>query len=177
MLLHQNQSAGLLDATMKQSSSKKFLIDGFPRAMDQVHGYQEWFGRQGDAVLFFACTEDVMTERIMARGQGRADDNPETLQKRLAKFRKVSMPVIEWYRGHTDLLKTVDANRSLEEVAADVDAYISGLEGATSPCTACVYCAALRHFVHCTAASSVHQSCLSCGSKRTCHKLSAFLST
>ena len=115
---------------MKESTTKKFLIDGFPRAMDQVHGYQEWFGRQGNAVMFFACTEESMTKRLMLRGEGRADDNPETIQKRLSKYREVSMPVIEWYRAHTDILKTIDANRPLEEVAKDVDAYISGLEGA-----------------------------------------------
>ena len=118
---------------MKESTSKKFLIDGFPRAMEQVFGYQEWFGRQGQAVLFLTCTEAVMTERIMARAQGRDDDNPETIQKRLEKFSDVSMPVIEWYRSHTDMLKTIDATRSLEEVAKDVDAYISGLEGAFLP--------------------------------------------
>ena len=122
-------AAGLLEAAMKESNSKKFLIDGFPRAMDQVHGYQEWFGRQGHAVLFLTCTEAVMTERAMSRAQGRADDNPDTIQKRLEKFRDVSMPVIEWYRGQTDILKTIDATRSLEEVAVDVDAYISDLEG------------------------------------------------
>jgi UMP-CMP kinase len=126
----QNYSAGLLEAAMKESSCKKFLIDGFPRAMDQVHGYQEWFGRQAHAVMFLSCTEAVMTERILSRGQGRADDNPETLQKRLTQFRDVSMPVIEWYRAHTDILKTIDGNRSLEQVAADVDEYIRGLEGA-----------------------------------------------
>lgn len=128
---------------MKESSSKKFLIDGFPRAMDQVHGYQEWFGRQGHAVMFFACTEEVMTERIMGRGQARTDDNPATVQKRLAKFREVSMPVIEWYRGHTDILKTIDANRSLEEVAVDVDTYISGLEGTLPFRPVCVFRAVL----------------------------------
>lgn len=123
--------AGLLEAAMKESTTKKFLIDGFPRAMDQVHAYQEWFGRQGNAVMFFACTEECMTERIMLRGEGREDDNPETIQKRLAKYREVSVAVIEWYRAHTDILKTIDANRPLEVVAADVDAYISGLEGVT----------------------------------------------
>ena len=50
---------------------------------------------QCDKVVFFECTEEVMEERLLKRGEtsGRADDNSETIKKRfktLNKVRKVS---------------------------------------------------------------------------------------
>jgi UMP-CMP kinase len=121
--------AGLLEDAMKHSKVQKFLIDGFPRAMEQVHA---WYGVPPKAVLFFDCPEEVMTQRLMDRGQGRADDNPETIAKRLAVFRETSMPVVEWYKAR-GLVQVFDANRPLQEVAADVDAFITCLEGTEAP--------------------------------------------
>jgi len=48
-------------------------------------------------VLFFECSEEAMTARIMSRGQtsGRVDDNLESAKKRFRTFREQSMPVVE----------------------------------------------------------------------------------
>ena len=69
-------------------SSKKYLIDGFPRSADNVSGWNELMGDLTDlrAVLWFDADEDTMTDRIMQRAinSGRIDDKIETLKKRFA---------------------------------------------------------------------------------------------
>ena len=67
-------------------SSKKFLIDGFPRNEDNQSGWEEVMGEHADMqfVLFLECTEEAMISRIQARSaaagdQKRNDDNIEVL--------------------------------------------------------------------------------------------------
>ena len=47
----------------------------------------------------FECSEDVMVQRLLQRGQtsGRVDDNEETIRKRLKIFQEATLPVIEHY--------------------------------------------------------------------------------
>lgn len=49
----------------------------------------------------FECSEDVMVQRLLQRGQtsGRVDDNEETIRKRLKIFQEATLPVIEHYNG------------------------------------------------------------------------------
>lgn len=50
-------------------------------------------------ILFFECSEEVMEERLIKRGEtsGRVDDNAETIKKRLKTFVEKTMPVLESY--------------------------------------------------------------------------------
>ena len=83
----------------------RFLIDGFPRKMDQALKFDEevrgflkclmdmslTFFRQvclSSLVLFYTTTEDVMLKRLLKRGEtsGREDDNEESIKKRFRKW-------------------------------------------------------------------------------------------
>ncbi|KAJ3414957.1 hypothetical protein HDV05_005788 [Chytridiales sp. JEL 0842] len=88
----------LLHAAMKKSNSNKFLIDGFPRAIDQAEKFEEEVC-QSKMVLYFECPEEEMLRRLLKRGEtsGRVDDNIESINKRFATFRDTSYPVIEKY--------------------------------------------------------------------------------
>lgn len=68
-------------------TSPRFLIDGFPRKMDQAHKFDDSVCAS-KAVLFFSCTEEVMLERLMERGKtsGREDDNKESIIKRFSEY-------------------------------------------------------------------------------------------
>lgn len=50
-------------------------------------------------MLCFDVDDDVMTQRLVDRGKtsGRADDNEETIKKRLSTFHSVTKPVIDHY--------------------------------------------------------------------------------
>jgi adenylate kinase family enzyme len=115
---------GLLKDAMLASEASVFLIDGFPRALDQAEVFQKqvrsatstahadgipmgsvrrtWCVqiKPCDMVLAFDCPEDVMRERLLARGatSGRADDNEETIVKRFRTFVEQSKPVIEHFK-------------------------------------------------------------------------------
>ncbi|KAJ9533894.1 hypothetical protein QJQ45_026979 [Haematococcus lacustris] len=90
----------LLKNAMISSGCKTFLIDGFPRAMDQAEEFESSI-RPAEVVLFFDCPEEEMKKRLMKRGEtsGREDDNMDTIMKRFHTFVNESMPVKEYYGG------------------------------------------------------------------------------
>ncbi|KAG8803899.1 UMP-CMP kinase [Serendipita sp. 398] len=94
----------------------RFLVDGFPRKMDQAHIFDETVC-ESKFVLFFVTTEDVLLQRLLERGKtsGREDDNEESIKKRFRTFVETSMPVVEYYREH-DKVVEIDATKSIDEV-------------------------------------------------------------
>ncbi|RFU72734.1 uridylate kinase [Trichoderma arundinaceum] len=100
----------------KGSTKGRFLIDGFPRKMDQAHKFEEAVC-PAKLVLFFDCPEKVMEERLLERGKtsGRTDDNAESIRKRFRTFIETSMPVVNFYEGQGKVIK-VDATPTPENV-------------------------------------------------------------
>jgi UMP-CMP kinase len=97
----------------------RFLVDGFPRKMDQALKFDEEVCLSA-LVLHFTTTEEVMLKRLLERGKtsGREDDNEESIKKRFRTHTETTMPVIEHY---TKLGKVaeIDSSRSVEEVHKD----------------------------------------------------------
>jgi len=91
----------LIKKAMKSAPVKKFLLDGFPRALDQAKAFASTI-QKPDFVLFFDCPLETMAERLMERGlsSGRSDDNMETIKKRFDTFTNQSMPVLDFYEAH-----------------------------------------------------------------------------
>lgn len=111
----------------KASSASGFLIDGFPRRVDQ--GIQ--FEREVvpcDVLIYFDVPDEIMTERLIKRGEtsGRIDDNEETIRKRLDTFHEQTTPILGYY-GKQGKLVTIDANRQPDEVFNDVVQALEGL--------------------------------------------------
>jgi UMP-CMP kinase len=84
----------------------KFLIDGFPRKMDQAIKFEEAVC-PAKYVLFFDVPEDVMQKRLLERGKtsGRSDDNAESIKKRFKTFEETSMPVVDYFGGQGRVIK------------------------------------------------------------------------
>ncbi|KAL7901360.1 adenylate kinase domain-containing protein [Trichoderma sp. TUCIM 5745] len=100
----------------KGTTKGRFLIDGFPRKMDQAHKFEEAVC-PAKVVLFFDCPEKVMEERLLERGKtsGRTDDNAESIRKRFRTFVETSMPVVNFYEGQGKVIK-VDATPAPADV-------------------------------------------------------------
>ncbi|KAK3806269.1 MAG: adenylate kinase-domain-containing protein [Benniella sp.] len=102
----------LLENAMLASGQKRFLIDGFPRKMDQALKFEETVV-PSEFTLYFECPEEVMLKRLMKRGEtsGRADDNIESIKKRFRTFTETSYPVIEYYNksGKVHTVSCVDS--------------------------------------------------------------------
>jgi adenylate kinase len=93
-----------------------FILDGYPRSVQQAKALHDILERRGtrlDAVLEFRVPEDVLLERLKARG--RADDTDEVILNRMKVYRDETAPLIEYYRNE---LKTVDAVGTVDEVFA-----------------------------------------------------------
>ena len=101
-----------------------FVLDGFPRNLAQAEALDEMLrriGRELDAILFFDLPDDVAVERMegRARDEGRADDTPEAMQRRLAIYHGETVPVVERYRT-TGKLVPLHAGRTVEEVWVEI---------------------------------------------------------
>ena len=69
---------------MAASGKQRFLIDGFPRNDENRAAFERDTGEEPAFVLFSDCPEDIMTQRLLGRNEGRTDDNIETIKKRFA---------------------------------------------------------------------------------------------
>lgn len=80
------------------TSAKGFLIDGFPRQMDQAAAFEATIA-PCKFVLYFECSEALMETRLLKRGEtsGRADDNAATIKKRFKTFMDLSYPVVQHF--------------------------------------------------------------------------------
>lgn len=106
---------------LKWSDGKgRFLVDGFPRKMDQAIKFDESVC-ESKFVLFLQCSEEVMLERLLERGKtsGRADDNIESIKKRFQTFVETSMPVVDYYRKQ-DRVVEVDSIKTVDQVYAEI---------------------------------------------------------
>lgn len=111
---------GLLkDAMIASPHADGFLIDGFPRKMDQADAFEEHVAK-GKFVLFFDCPANILEQRLLDRGKtsGRTDDNIDTIRKRFKTFVETSMPVVEKFGKQKRLVK-IDSSRPLDQVYAD----------------------------------------------------------
>ncbi len=116
-LLENAMRAAIADSP-KTELHHKFLIDGFPRKMDQALKFEE-IVCPARLVLFYDCPEAEMERRLLERGKtsGRADDNAESIRKRFRTFVETSMPVVDHYAGGGRVVK-VDATPTPEKVYA-----------------------------------------------------------
>ena len=97
-LVPTEQTVAILVSGMVSNPSPAYLIDGFPRSTDQALFFEQNV-LECQRILFFDVTEETMYERCMKRAEtsGRADDNPETMKKRVTNYLETSAPVIDYY--------------------------------------------------------------------------------
>ena len=82
---------------------KGVIFDGFPRTIPQAEALKKMLDERGDkvaAMIELDVPEDELMKRLLLRGQqsGRADDNEETIKKRLVVYHSQTQPLIDWYK-------------------------------------------------------------------------------
>ena len=102
------------------------LFDGYPRTLAQADSLDmllKAMGRKVDAVLFIDVPDEPIVERLVKRAvlEGRADDTPDTIRERLRVYREKTAPLAGRYEK-SGVLVTIDGNRPVETVAADIAA-------------------------------------------------------
>jgi UMP-CMP kinase len=98
----------------------RFLIDGFPRKLDQAVFFEDTVC-PSEMTLFLDCPEEVMEKRLLKRGEtsGRDDDNAESIRKRFRVFVETSMPVVRAFEEQQKVL-SVSATGTVDEVYARI---------------------------------------------------------
>lgn len=112
---------GMLEDRFSRADTKAgFILDGYPRNLAQADALGKLLHRLGqkfDAAVQLEVPTDLLVERIAgrAKAEGRADDNPESVRKRLDVYTEQTAPVIEFYRQQGELT-VVDGVGELDEV-------------------------------------------------------------
>ena len=84
--------------------SKGVIFDGFPRTIAQAEALKKMLAERGQDVSVMVdldVPEEELMVRLIKRGKdsGRADDNEETIKKRLHVYHSQTAPLIAWYKN------------------------------------------------------------------------------
>ena len=107
-----------------------FLLDGFPRTIEQARALDRLLTGNGaalDAVINLLVPEKTLIERLLGRAahEGRSDDRPETVAERLRVYREKTAPLVQHYQG-VGILSDVDGSGTIEAVADRIDRALAG---------------------------------------------------
>ena len=84
--------------------SKGVIFDGFPRTIAQAEALKKMLAERGQDVSVMVdldVPEEELMVRLIKRGKdsGRADDNEETIKKRVHVYHSQTAPLIDWYKN------------------------------------------------------------------------------
>lgn len=118
----------------RDDASERFLLDGFPRTIEQAEALDRFLSHRGQdvsaAVLLVADTKEIQ-RRLVARAEaeGRADDTPETVAQRLEVYHERTEPLVGYY-DRLRKLHRVNGMGTIDEVFKRL---IATLESAKTP--------------------------------------------
>lgn len=110
---------------------KGVIFDGFPRTIPQAEALKVMLAERGDkvaAMIELDVPEDELMKRLLLRGQqsGRADDNEDTIKKRLVVYHQQTQPLIDWY-SREGLHHHINGLGELDRIFADICAVVDNL--------------------------------------------------
>ena len=128
---------GMLEERLAQADTRAgFILDGYPRNLAQADALDQLLKRIGqplDAVLRLNVPDAAIVARceIRFKAEGRADDNPETVRKRLEVYAQQTAPVADYYlkRG---LLSEIDGVGAIDAISARLLAALQSRPAATA---------------------------------------------
>jgi adenylate kinase len=112
------------DRLTQDDTENGFVLDGFPRTLPQAEALDPMLreiGKELMVVFVLQLPDEVCIERLTKRAQveGRVDDTPEAIAKRLELYHRETEPLIEWYRIRSNVVM-IHADRSVNEVFGEI---------------------------------------------------------
>ncbi|CAD8173696.1 unnamed protein product [Paramecium octaurelia] len=108
---------------LRRQFKGKYLLDGFPRNQQNIDSWNKILATLVDVncLLYFECSDAEMTRRLLERAKtsGRADDNEETIKKRLATFHSETKPVLGIFKEQNKL-KVINSEQLVDVVYSNV---------------------------------------------------------
>lgn len=117
-------NALVADRLSQDDCTSGFLLDGYPRTLDQVRALDEVLAAQGnqlDVVVELTVDPDIVIDRIRVRAteQGRTDDTEDVMRNRLELYARETAPLIQVYGGR-EILVSVDGIGSIDGVTGRI---------------------------------------------------------
>ena len=105
-------------------AAEGFILDGFPRTLPQAEALDAMLrdiDRPLDLVLELQVRDEVAVERLSRRAalEGRPDDTPEAIRRRLELYHEETEPLVEYYRARGNVVG-IHGDRSENEVFAEI---------------------------------------------------------
>jgi adenylate kinase len=112
------------DRLAQPDARKGFLLDGYPRTIDQVHqldGFLDEMNQSLDVVVQLTADLDELVRRLSNRAQeqGRTDDTPEVIRRRQEVYEEQTAPLIDVYVSRT-LVAKINGLGEIEEVTSRI---------------------------------------------------------
>ena len=112
------------DRLSHDDAQKGFLLDGYPRTIDQVHELDSILGDSGrklDVVVQLTADNEELVRRLAKRAEieGRADDTPEVIRRRLEVYDSQTAPLIDVYASR-GLVAMIDGLGEIADVTARI---------------------------------------------------------
>ena len=108
-----------------------FLLDGYPRTLDQVGALDDMMGeldQRLDAVVVLTADRDELVQRLLQRAhvEGRADDTEDVIRRRQEVYEEQTAPLIEVY-DERGLVIAVDGMGEIDAVTHRIFKELDGL--------------------------------------------------
>lgn len=105
-------------------AQRGFLLDGYPRTLDQLRFLDELLAADGvalDAVIQLVADQDELVSRLLKRAheEGRSDDTEQTIRYRQALYQRETAPLLAVYKER-GLVVEIDALGEVDEVASRI---------------------------------------------------------
>ena len=108
-----------MESVTRTTGKTNFLLDGFPRSLDNMEWWYDVFGREAELpkMLFFECPFEVLEKRILGRARysGRHDDNVESIKLRFDTFKEETLPTFEFFKGKDKVIE-IDSSQDRQAV-------------------------------------------------------------
>jgi adenylate kinase len=116
----------------EQDCETGFLLDGYPRTVEQLHFLDDLLAAEGtalDAVIQLVADEDEIVSRLLKRAheEGRTDDTPETIRYRQSLYKRETAPLIAIYKER-GLVIEIDALGEVDHVGERIKAALTARE-------------------------------------------------
>jgi adenylate kinase len=128
---------GLLEERLAGADTRSgFILDGYPRNLAQADALDQLLQRLGqplDAVLKLNVPDADIVKRCEIRfeQEHRADDNPDTVRKRLAVYAEQTAPVADFY-ARRGLLTEIDGVGAIDAIGDRLLAVLRRRAGANA---------------------------------------------
>ena len=107
--------------------SKGFILDGFPRNLNQAAKFDEILlqkDKKIDFVIELNVSKENLYKRIKNRAietnEARADDKEDILKNRLNIYDEQTKPLVPYYKK-AELLYKVDGMKSIDEISLEIE--------------------------------------------------------